>query len=113
MTPLSAASTQLPMVPSQGRAPPGHSNLKSVGSTCSLLLRGAEGLGALAAFCVNLGSCLLAHSLFVVMATQLLTFRNTAPCPVCSLLKNESLVSSCDIGLDLPASSVWTPRKHF
>lgn len=65
------------------------------GSTCSLLLRGAEGLGALPAFCVNPGSCLLAHSLFViVMATQLLTFRNTASCPLCSLLENESLVSS-------------------
>ena len=93
--------------------PPGHSNLKSVGSTCSLLLRGAEGLGALAAFCVNTGSCLLAHSLFVVMATQLLTLRNTASCPLCSLLENESLVSSCDIGLVSPAGSVWTPRKHF
>lgn len=63
MTPLSAASTQLPMVPSQGRAPPGHSNLKSVGSTCSLLLRGSEGLGALAAFCVNPGSCPIASLL--------------------------------------------------
>lgn len=109
----SSASTQLPVVPSHGRAPPGHSNLESVGSTCSLLLRGAEGLGALPAFCVNPGSCLLAHSLFVVMATQLLTFRNTASCPLCSLLENESLVSSCDLGLVSPAGSVCPPRKHF